>query len=283
MWEKVDDIDAPTVRCGTVGGAWHANDVTIPCIAFDTGWGLKNPADASFSISTSVASGSETDSATTGTHPDVCDLDPVQKCTAVQAITGIKIDKKPPTITLTAPADATPLFTVNQTVLANYACVDGGSGLQTCAGPVANGAAIDTTVGVHSFTVNASDNVNNSSSASHPYNVAFAVCPLYDSTTSKKAGSTVPIKLQLCDGSGRNLSSSAIVIHATGVTRLSNNAPAILDDPGNANPDFDFRYDAGLAGYIFNLSTTGYTGGTYVLVFTVAGDPTTHTAPFAIR
>jgi microsomal dipeptidase-like Zn-dependent dipeptidase len=283
MWEKVDDVDAPTVRCGTVGGAWHANDVTIPCVAFDTGWGLKNPADASFSISTSVASGSETDSAVTGTHADVCDLDPVQKCTAVQAITGIKVDKKPPTITITTPADATPLYTVNQTVIADYGCVDGGSGVQTCAGPVASGVAVDTTVGVHAFTVSATDNVNNASSVSHPYNVAFAVCPLYDSTTSKKVGSTVPIKLQLCDGSGKNLSSAAIVVHATAVTRLNDNAPTALDDSGSANPDFDFRYDSGLAGYIFNLSTKGYAAGTYVLSFTVAGDPTTHTAPFAVR
>lgn len=29
MWEKVDDDDAPTVRCGTVGEEWHADDVTV--------------------------------------------------------------------------------------------------------------------------------------------------------------------------------------------------------------------------------------------------------------
>jgi hypothetical protein len=42
-------------------------------------------------------------------------------------------------------------------------------------------------------------------------------------------------------------------------------------DAGNANPDFDFRYDAALAGYIFNLKTTGLGTGTYQLCFTVGG------------
>src|SRR5262249_1554524 len=164
-----------------------------------------------------------------------------------------------------------------------YSCVDGGSGVQTCAGPIASGAALDTTVGVHQFIVNATDNVKNASSLSHPYNVAFAICPLYDATTTKKAGSTVPIKLRLCDVNGQNLSSPLIAVHATGVTFTTTSTPAALDDAGNANPDFDFRYDAGLNGYIFNLSTTGYGTGTYTLSFTAGVDPTTHGAPFAVR
>jgi hypothetical protein len=284
MWERVDDEQAPTVRCGTVGLDWHAADVTVPCIAFDPGWGLEHPADASFSLSTSVAVGSETNDASTGTHADVCDLDrPAANCTAVQATTGIRVDKKPPTIALTTPAAGTPVYIVHQSVNAQYSCLDGGSGVRTCAGPLADGAALDTTVGVHPFTVNTSDNVNNLASTSHPYNVAFGVCPLYDSAVTKKAGSTVPVKLQLCDVSGSNLSSVSIVVHATGVTRTSTNTPAALDDSGNANPDLDFRYDASLGGYIFNLSTKGYAAGTYALSFTAGSDPTTHTASFSVR
>jgi len=67
------------------------------------------------------------------------------------------------------------------------------------------------------------------------------------------------------------------------VTLTSTNAPTALDDSGNANPDFDFRYDSGLGGYIFNLSTTGYGTGTYTLNFTANGDPTTHNTTFAVR
>jgi microsomal dipeptidase-like Zn-dependent dipeptidase len=283
MWEKVDDNEAPTVRCGTVGGSWHASDVAVPCIAFDPGWGLQDGADASFSVSTAVPDGVETSNASTATHPDVCDLDPVKKCTAVVPVAGIKVDKKAPTILLTTPAAGTPVYTVNQSVIADYSCSDGGSGVATCAGPVAAGAALDTSVGTHAFTVLSSDGVNNGSSQSHPYNAAFGICPLYDSTTAKKAGSTIPIKLQLCDAAGRNLSSSSIVVHATEVTLTSTNAPAALDDAGNANPDFDFRYDAGLGGYVFNVSTKGYRTGTYALSFTANGDPTIHQTTFAVR
>ncbi len=53
-------------------------------------------------------------------------------------------------------------------------------------------------------------------------------------------------------------------------------------DAGNANADFNFRYDASLAGYIFNLKTTGLTTGTYHLKFTVDGLGD-YTAPFAVR
>lgn len=84
--------------------------------------------------------------------------------------------------------------------------------------------------------------------------VRHSVCLLYDPNVAKKSGSTYPIKVRLCDTSGRSLSSSSTVLHAIGVTKISSNAPAALDDAGNANPDFDFRYDAGSDAYIFNLN-----------------------------
>jgi microsomal dipeptidase-like Zn-dependent dipeptidase len=279
MWEKVDDDQAPTVRCGTVGEDWHADDVSVPCIAFDTGWDLANPADASFTLSTSVADGTETDNAFTGTHAAICDAAHQPHCTTtIPAISGINVDKKAPAVTVVSPAAGTPTFVVNQVVAADYSCRDDGSGIATCDGPIAAGANLDTTTGAHAFTVTATDRVNHLTSVSHPYNVAFAVCALYDSTVTKKAGSTVPIKLQLCDAGSANLSAASIPVHAVGVTRMSTNTPVEL-----ANPDFDFRYDATLGGYIFNLSTKGFSAGTYALLFTAGNDPTTHTATFAVR
>jgi hypothetical protein len=111
----------------------------------------------------------------------------------------------------------------------------------------------------------------------------YHVCPLYDQNAAKKSGSAYPIKLQLCDATGNNLSSSSITVHAVSVTRISMNTSATPDDTGNANPDADFRYDATLAGYIFNLSTTGYPTGTYTLNFTASKDPTVHSAQFAVK
>ena len=81
------------------------------------------------------------------------------------------MDRKPPSITVTAPgANAT--YQLNATIGANYACTDGGSGVASCQGPVANGGAIDTSsTGTKSFTVASTDNVGNPSTSTVTYNV----------------------------------------------------------------------------------------------------------------
>lgn len=116
-----------------------------------------------------------------------------------------------------------------------------------------------------------------------PPNSSFQVCLLYDPVVARRRGAAYPIKLQLCDASGQNLSSPSIVVHAISVTLASTNAPGPLDDTGNANADFDFRYDATLGGYIFNLSLQGFPTGTYDLNFTAGSDPAAHSARFAVK
>jgi hypothetical protein len=197
-------------------------------------------------------------------------------------------DTTPPTITITTPA-AGATYVLNQAVNANYSCADevGGSGLASCVGTVANGAAIDTSsVGAKSFTVNAADNAGNQSSLTHNYTVVYDVCVLYDQTQVKKAGSTVPVRLQLCDSSGNNVSSASVIVTAVGVNMIYEYTPADEpEDSGNANPDSNFRYSADLQGYIFNLSTKGMTAGTWRLWFTVSGEPsgTYHSVQFVLK
>lgn len=112
----------------------------------------------------------------------------------------------------------------------------------------------------------------------------YGICPLYDVTKPAKAGATKPIKLQLCDGAGNNLSDPSLAVHVTGLVKLDNTASAApVEDAGNANPDNDFRYDASLAGYIFNLRTGGLTSGTWAVQFTVNGGQTIYTAQFDVR
>jgi hypothetical protein len=113
------------------------------------------------------------------------------------------------------------------------------------------------------------------------YSVGYNICALYDQTKAHKAGSTVPIKLQVCNFTGTSVSSSAISVVATGIVLLANNAPGVLEDSGNANPDNQFRFTGDA--YVFNLSTKNLAQGTYALIFTVGGDATPHTVQFQVR
>jgi TolB protein len=112
--------------------------------------------------------------------------------------------------------------------------------------------------------------------------VSYGVRALYDEMKTYKSGSTVPVKLQLTNAGGANVSSPSLALTALGTTRISTNAAGVPEDAGNSNPDSGFRYDAGIGGYIYNLKTKGYAPGTYVLTFRVAGDPAAHTVQFRI-
>jgi Bacterial pre-peptidase C-terminal domain len=93
-------------------------------------------------------------------------------------------DQTKPTITLTAPAAGT--YELGQRVLADYSCADepGGSGLESCDGSVATGAAVDTaSLGQKTFTVNASDHAGNTESKSVSYTVVDTRAPSIVVTT----------------------------------------------------------------------------------------------------
>jgi hypothetical protein len=277
------DKKAPVITCAAPDSAWHASDVTLACAASDGGSGLANPDDASFTLSTSVPAGTETSNAVTDSH-QVCDA--VGNCASAGPVAGIKVDKKPPTISIQVPA-SNGTYTLHQTVTAAYGCSDGGSGVATCSGTVANGAPIDTSsAGSKTFTVNATDQVGNASSATVSYVVAYGICALYDQTQVHQSGSTIPIKLQLCDASGTDVSSAAVLVTAIGLLRVSSATTGTPVASGNANPSNNFRYDATLGstgGYIYNLKATGLAAGTWSLQFTVAGDPTLHSVAFQVR
>lgn len=83
--------------------------------------------------------------------------------------------------------------------------------------------------------------------------------------------STLPVKLQVWDD-GENISGMGLDVAVATLTKVNNGT--VSEDAvsaGNANPDDNFRYDADLEGYIFNLSLKGLTSGTWELSFTVDG------------
>jgi hypothetical protein len=197
----------------------------------------------------------------------------------------ISIDETPPDIAITAPSNA--VYTLNQSVVVHYGCTDALSGFDSCSGPVPDGGTLDTrSPGLKTFTVQAMDKAGNTISRSISYTVAYHVCALYDQTRAVKSGATIPIKLSLCDAANLDVSSSSVVVTATGVSLVSGTASGALEDATTANPDSNFRFDASLGtagGYVYNLSTKGLATGTYALTFRAGADPTTHTVSFQVR
>jgi hypothetical protein len=79
--------------------------------------------------------------------------------------------RTPPTVTLRSPADGAS-YAQGATVRSSYACSDAGSGVASCAGTVASGAAIPTqSVGRHSFSVRARDKAGNEAGKTVYYTV----------------------------------------------------------------------------------------------------------------
>ena len=203
-----------------------------------------------------------------------------------------KIDSVAPAIAFGTPAAGSP-YLLNQSVTAVFSCTDtlaGFAGGLTVSGtsPGCSGAAMVDTSSVGAgkvFAVTATDLAGNASAGSVVYAVQYGVCALYDETKAVRQNATVPIKVALCDAHGVNQSSPGVVLHAVAVTPEAGTLSGILDDAGQANPDYDFRYTA-LAtggGYIFNLSTRGIPSGVWRLHFTVSNDPVTHTVKFGVK
>jgi hypothetical protein len=199
------DKKAPAVSCAAADGLWHANDVSIACTASDSGSGLGNPADAGFSLTTNVPAGTEDANASTDSHAVA---DAVGNSATAGPIAGNKVDKKAPTITCNSP---TPVFYLNQAPAnVNGVAVDGGSGpaSQALSAPADTSSVLGNP---KSVTLNASDNVGNSSSKQCGYSVVFNFHgffqPVDNVPTMNRvnAGSAVPVKFDLSGDQGLNI------------------------------------------------------------------------------
>lgn len=129
------------------------------------------------------------------------------------------------------------------------------------------------------------DNWNAAPSITQTFQVMYAGCLLFDNTKAKNAGSTVPVKLALCDSNGTNLSSAGTTVTAVSLRQVSTSASGVVEDSGSANPDNNFRFtvETGASFYIFNLSTKGLSVGTWELTYRASGDNTDHKLTFQLR
>jgi hypothetical protein len=265
------DSTPPQITCGSADTTWHGSNVTVSCQASDATSGLATPADASFTLTTSVSAGSETANASTGTH-QVCDV--AGNCATAGPIGPFQVDRKAPSITITSPTATS--YLLHQAVPATYACSDGGSGVASCTGPVASGSNIDTSsAGGKSFTVRATDNVGNSASQTVSYQVGYQFSgflpPIDNPSTvnTGKAGRTYPVKFQLTDASGAYISSLSAVQSVQYQATACGSFSADPTDPlaATATGGTSLRYDASSNQYIYNWATPG--PGCYTLLVTL--------------
>src|SRR5919107_358589 len=123
-----------------------------------------------------------------GAQLDTSDLGPVSVTVTARDGAGNQttrthtvtvVDETAPEVTIDSPVNGA-VYGRDDVVLADYACADeaNGSGLASCTGDVANGSAVDTsTLGEHTFTVDAADNAGNESSDSVTYTVVDETAP----------------------------------------------------------------------------------------------------------
>jgi hypothetical protein len=126
-----------------------------------------------------VANGADVDTSTLGEHSFTVQATDRAGNTGSKTVSYTVADATAPEIAVTTPASGA-VYGLGQQVAADYSCTDeaGGSGIATCAGTVAKGAAIDTSsVGQKSFKVDATDNAGNPASRSVTYTVVDQAPP----------------------------------------------------------------------------------------------------------
>jgi hypothetical protein len=131
------------------------------------------------------------------------------QASVTHTVTVVASDLVAPTISLLTPLDGA-VYLLDQEVPADYSCADdGGSGLLSCTGPVADGALLDTgAVGPREFTVTAADGAGNTASATARYRVIYDfeafLWPVRNRprVNTWVAGSSVPIRFELGGNQG---------------------------------------------------------------------------------
>jgi len=257
------DVTPPDVTCAPAPSTWSAIDVSIPCTASDGASGLDDLAEPSFGLSTSVAPGTETANASTNARL-VCDN--AGNCTTVGPIDGILVDRKGPSLD----CGSAPTFLLNEAgAIVTASALDAGSGVPSAS----TSAPADTSApGSHSVDLMATDNVGNSTIASCPFSVGYALSgfgrPIANAPTvnTGKAGRTYPVKWQLRDANGSYVSTlnaaARVAVQPTPCGEFATDPDSALTV--TATGATSLRYDSEANQYVYNWAAPS-TAGCYTL------------------
>lgn len=182
------DTTPPTVTC-TQPTDWSRTEWTVRCRSTDSGSGLADATQASFSLRSALGVGKE--GPTPIDPPAVCDRS--ANCTDLAPFM-VNVDRKAPTVTST---NAGKTYRVGESVIADATCTDGGSGV-TPAKCVGGGVALATaTPGTKTFQVTATDNVGNRTTKTITYAVSSVAVSIGDASIVEGNTSSRSIRVPL--------------------------------------------------------------------------------------
>jgi hypothetical protein len=257
------DKTAPIITGAVVGGTlgnngWYVGPVKIHFTCSDALSGVATcPDDVTLT-------GNGANQSATGTVTDKAGN------SASATVSGISIDKEPPTITNVNVDNGD--YTLGAVPAATCTAADSYSGLVSCNVVVTGGSASG--VGTFNYTATATDKAGNKSTQTGSYKVRYAfdgfLQPINDTahqvglaTSVFKAGSTVPVKFQLKNSSGQVVQAATAPVWLTPVKGGAMSMP--IDETVQtvtADSGTTFRYDATAQQYIYNWKTPT-PGGSY--------------------
>jgi len=171
------------------------------------------------------------------------------------------IDKTPPVVTFTTPADGA-TYGFYQDVTADFDCTD--VSLVSCTAPNAPGELVNTrTAGARTFKVTAKDNVAFTTAVTHSFTIESAfnfgdfLAPVNDAPTLNLVarGALVPIRWQLPDGHGGFVTSTASFSSAT-VGSLTCGSASLVPLNDSSDAPAGISYDADSNSFIYNWQTS---------------------------
>jgi hypothetical protein len=279
------DTTGPSITCGSADSSWHATDQSVTCTASDDGGsGLADPTQSSISLTTSVASGTETDNAATSSV-QVCDN--ASNCTAAGPVSGWHIDKKAPTGIAFSSALSGTYYSNSVPASPTCSANDGGSGLPASGGCVVTGYS--TAPGAHTLTATATDNVGNSGTATANYTVVanwalngfFQPVDMGNVVNTVKNGSTVPLKFRIFNGTTELTNTSAVTSLIAASYACDQTSPTDAIEQV-ATGGTSLRYDTTAQQFVYNWQTPK-SAGACVKVTVTTQDGSTIQALFKLK
>lgn len=220
---------------------------------------------------TDALSGIESCTSTTYSGPDTASGSLPGSCTDNAGNTSpttafsFKYDGTAPSITLTSPPSPAADYLRGQTVYADYACTDAGSGAASCAGTVTDGSPIATgDFGSHTFTVAASDAAGNQAQVTHTYSVTYALDGFNEPVVNLpqinrlRAGAKLPLKWNLTDASGNPLVNQPTLFQAgwSGAFACAGGSATSIIESSDTAGESGLRWDADSGQYVFIAAST---------------------------